>query len=337
MRPSPRLNTAQPTERDGSRQHKTYSWVETPRDLRSGQQISSTRRADIPPLPSNPALIDGTARDGAEQLSSSEFPQDMKLGLTSPYNLPPPQGTHPAQFAPYAEHSPRSPERTGQKMTLSPISTRREDYSSQQRPRQISSTDEPRKPPTSPRSPRIIQPDSAVLSYRPDVATGPNSPPIEMHIPGQIAHPNQQIKGGSWRHGLCDCTGDMSICCTGLICPCIIYGKSQYRLSQRSEKKDPTNMLDYDACNGSCTVMGLLCACGWILAAIQHTRTRKIYNIPGGVGSDCLRALCCCCCTLIQDEKEIKEREERARKLSGASSKTTYIPPEAMNYAPPPR
>ena len=80
------------------------------------------------------------------------------------------------------------------------------------------------------------------------------------HSPGQIRHPHQAIKGGPWGHGLCDPT-DVGACCMGLLCPCILYGKTQHRLSMKSNKKDPTNMLGYETCNASCTAMALLCGC----------------------------------------------------------------------------
>lgn len=80
------------------------------------------------------------------------------------------------------------------------------------------------------------------------------------HQPGQISHPNQQIRGGGWNYGLCDCSS-IGTCCLGLVCPCIVYGRTQHRLSVRSRKEDPTNMLGYETCNGSCTAMALLCGC----------------------------------------------------------------------------
>jgi hypothetical protein len=33
---------------------------------------------------------------------------------------------------------------------------------------------------------------------------------------------------------------------------CILYGRTQHRLSMKSRKEDPTNMLGYETCNGSC-------------------------------------------------------------------------------------
>ena len=168
-------------------------------------------------------------------------------------------------------------------------------------------------------------------NHTPDVAPLSDSA-IDNHRPGQAVHANQYIKGGSWKHGLCD-FGEIGVCCTGIWCPCIIYGKTQYRLSQRSERKDPTNMLGFSIFNGSCAAFAVLCGCNFILAAIQHSRVRQAYDIPGGVGSDFLRACCCCCCTLTQDEKEIRFRETRAR--SPALPAMQYSSPEGMNFAAP--
>ncbi len=159
---------------------------------------------------------------------------------------------------------------------------------------------------------------------------------IDNHLPGQAIHANQHIKGGTWKYGLCDC-GDIGVCCTGVWCPCIIYGKTQYRLSQRSERKDPTNMLGYSMFNGSCAAFAVLCGCNLILAAIQHSRLRKAYDIPGGVGTDFVRACGCCCCTLSQDEKEIKFRETQARGLSTSTPSMQYMSPQGMDFLAPPK
>jgi Cys-rich protein (TIGR01571 family) len=156
---------------------------------------------------------------------------------------------------------------------------------------------------------------------------------VDKHLPGQALHANQYMKGGTWKHGLCDC-GDIGVCCTGIWCPCILYGRTQYRLTERSERRDPTNLLGFSAFNGSCAAFAVLCGCNFVLAAIQHSRVRKAYGIPGGVGTDLLRACCCCCCTLSQDEKEIKYRETEARRSSGLTMQ--YASPDGMSFSPPP-
>lgn len=155
---------------------------------------------------------------------------------------------------------------------------------------------------------------------------------IDNHLPGQAMHASQCIKGGTWKYGLCDC-GDIGVCCAGAWCPCIVYGKTQYRLSRRSERKDATNVLGYSAFNGSCAAFALLCGCNLILAAIQHSRVRKAYEIPGDIGTDFVRACCCCCCTLSQDEKEVKFRENQVRKSLQSTRAMQYTSPQGMTFS----
>ncbi|QQK44087.1 Uncharacterized protein family Cys-rich [Penicillium digitatum] len=186
----------------------------------------------------------------------------------------------------------------------------------------------------SPKSPYFPPPTRTITSHTPqqdDLSV--------CHQPGQTTHPNQQVEGGGWSSGLCEFSS-FGICCLGLFCPCSLYGRTQYRLSMKSRKEDPTNMLGYETCNGSCTGMGLLCGCQWLLATVQHTRMRKAYKIQGSIASDCVRATCCTCCTLIQDEKEIQKREEnrsRAVRERNATLLSPYTAPGPMSYGPPPR
>ena len=146
--------------------------------------------------------------------------------------------------------------------------------------------------------------------------------------------PAHSVTGGTWAHDLCSCA-EPTTCFTSLFCPCITYGKTQYRLNQRAAKEDPTNMLGYSAINGSCAAFAILCGINGILAAIQHTRVRKTYNMgseAGNVVADCLKGCCCCCCTVAQDEKEVKRREDATK-----NTEAQYQVPGGMVYAPPPR
>ena len=159
-----------------------------------------------------------------------------------------------------------------------------------------------------------LEPDSSPLT--PSHSSPSSQVPIMPNAAFLPATPLQpdfgSEQGGTWRHSLCSCA-DTPTCLTSIFCPCVTYGKTQYRLEARSSNKDPTNMLGYHSVNGSCAAFGLLfCGCNFILAAIQRTRIRRAYNMSneaGNVGSDCAQALCCCCCTLAQDEKEMKARE----------------------------
>lgn len=147
----------------------------------------------------------------------------------------------------------------------------------------------------------------------------------------------QPERGGTWHHSIFSCA-EPTICLTSLLCPCIIYGRTQSRLTKRSEKQDPTNMLDFNSCNGSCMVFGVLCGFNAILATIQKTRVRKAYGMDpaeaGNVLDDCWKGFCCCCCSVAQDEKEMKWREEEARQVGG---KEGYVPVGGMSFQAPPR
>ncbi|KAK7906009.1 hypothetical protein LTR67_000734 [Exophiala xenobiotica] len=121
----------------------------------------------------------------------------------------------------------------------------------------------------------------------------------------------------------------------------IVYGRTQYRLALRGERKDPTNMLGYTAVNGSCIAFATLCGVNGFLAAIQRSRIRKTYNMSteaGNVPGDCVKGLCCCCCVVSQDEKEVRFREEQGRKpVASGNSQQGYVPPTSMTFNPPPR
>lgn len=171
--------------------------------------------------------------------------------------------------------------------------------------------------------------------FSPDAAHGPNGLDFALHQPGQIAHPNMESgKSHSWNDPLCACTGDVSTCLTGLVCPCILYGRTSYRLSQKSAKKDPTDMLGHSAANGHCMAMGLSCGLWWLFPMLQRTRIRHAYKLGGSFGSDLLRGCCCCCCVAVQNEREVRSREEASRRWAGPASTDVYTRTSGMLYKP---
>ena len=172
--------------------------------------------------------------------------------------------------------------------------------------------------------------------FSPDSVHGPNGVDVALHQPGQIAHPNMEAgKSTKWKHSLCACSGDVSTCLTGLFCPCVSYGRTSYRLSQKSAKKDPTDMLGYSSANGHCMLMGLSCGLWWLFPILQRTRIRHTYKLEGSVGSDCLLC-CCCCCVAVQNEREVKSREEANRRWAGPASTfpDAYTRTSVMMYKP---
>lgn len=106
-------------------------------------------------------------------------------------------------------------------------------------------------------------------------------------------------------------------------------------------------MLGYSTVNGSCIALSIPLL-GGLLAAIQHTRVRKVYEMDkgsGNVGSDLVKGCCCLCCVVAVDEREVRLREEGEGKKwkgigssddEGSSGIGGYVPPGGMTFAPPP-
>lgn len=246
------------------------------------------------------------------------------------------------QFPPHHQHTGAY----GQP-TMSQVQEEHQRYATPPPPQPVEPSKHPALPETEPTAP--IVPDSNPLTpttpkranrMSTNMAIVPPSTDPSQFPPGSFTPSPQSIRGGSWQHGFCSCA-DPTICLTGLFCPCIVYGKTQYRLTQRAEKKDPTNLLGYTAVNGSCVAFAVLCGINGILAAIQHTRVRKAFAMSsdaGNVAGDCIKGVCCCCCVVAQDEKEVKFREEQARKPSASATRMEgYVAPITMTFNPPPR
>lgn len=173
--------------------------------------------------------------------------------------------------------------------------------------------------------------------FSPGAATGPNGLDFSAHQPGQIRHPNMDLSSDrAWKHGLCSCTPDVSTCLTGLFCPCILSGRTAYRLSQKSKKADPTDLLGHSATNGHCLAMSLACGVGlgWVFPMLQRTRIRHLYKLEGSCGDDLVKGCCCCCCVSVQNEREVKSREEMSMRWAGPASRGGYARSGGMEYRP---
>ncbi|KAI9651507.1 MAG: hypothetical protein M1831_000797 [Alyxoria varia] len=202
------------------------------------------------------------------------------------------------------------------------------------------------------------EPSDTAAPFSPYSASPPDL--LSQHRPGQTTHPNMShtasearrkskskpkpttngsFAGASnnhvqqpphnptgrrtWRHSLFSCgpPSDLSTCLTGIFCPCILYSKLLYRLSARSRRSDPGDLLGFSSCNAHCTFFGTLCLCGGLsglLAAITSARVRHTYDIEGSFGEDALKACCCCCCcAVVQAEREVRGRELERGKWAG--------------------
>ncbi|KAL9090351.1 MAG: hypothetical protein Q9165_005385 [Trypethelium subeluteriae] len=169
--------------------------------------------------------------------------------------------------------------------------------------------------------------------FSPNAASGPNGLTTAPHQPGQISHPNMSSSSsGTWNHSLLS-VSDSATCCLGLFCPCVLYGRTSHRLALKSAKQDPTNMLGYSAVNGHCVLWALACGLQCVPTVLQRLRVRHAYKIEGSVGRDLLGSCCCGACVLVQSEVEVREREERARRLAGPAG-GAYVVNERMAYVP---
>ncbi|KAF1941446.1 PLAC8-domain-containing protein [Clathrospora elynae] len=278
----------------------------------------------LPPQPvqQRPEVETQQSRHARQLSNLSPINTNLRTYPMHPIPPTPPSGT---QTSPLPHKTPMTP--------LSPASTKKD----QTRDGPISpmSRASYANEPYSPHGFSSTQTNNLHAVFSPDAVHGPNGLDFSKHQPGQISHPNMESETShEWKNGLCACSPDPSTCLTGLFCPCVLYGRTSYRLSQKSAKKDPTDMLGHSSTNGHCMVMGISCGLGWLFPMLQRTRIRRAYKLGGSFGSDLLRGCCCCCCVAVQNEREVKSREEASRRWAGPASTDVYTRTGGMVYKP---
>ncbi|KAI1610838.1 PLAC8 family-domain-containing protein [Exophiala viscosa] len=329
----PRVNppSLQPPQPSSDRR---YSWMETPADVENRTWTNPTREeqgTSSPPQVSE-HQVQNTERGNAASAHPYQM-QDPRVVQQMYVEEPRYQTAYSTQQA--ASQLPSSVPPSTQ-IQEQPSTAPQPPDPVKQAPDQVKKLTAPIEPdvnPLTPTTPKVAQRASTNMAIVP-----PPSDPAQFSV-GIYTPSPQSIRGGSWQHGLCSCA-EPSTCLTGLFCPCIVYGRTQYRLGLRGERKDPTNMLGYTAVNGSCIAFAILCGINGVLSAIQHTRIRKTYNMnseAGNVPGDCVKGFCCCCCVVAKDEKEVRYREEQARKPGASTNQEGYVAPTGMNFSPPPR
>jgi Cys-rich protein (TIGR01571 family) len=332
--PQPQLSvqTQATTVRDSR-----FSWVDTPAEA-EGRILQS--HADAPPVPRLPDNISAIpvhqdappyiSREELPQQDPLEFPQDMKHQYRPEENSP-----QEVQEIHYAATTTDPLQQYQQQHEQPPPEPAKDEQPTQPPPAHYSIFPDtnPLHAPATPDEHQLPRSTTTNMTILPP-PTDPSRFPVSNYTPTAMPE-----RGGSWAHSLFSCA-EPSICLPSLFCPCVVYGKTQYRLSLRSDKKDPTNMLGYNTVNGSCLAFGILCGINGILSAIQHTRVRRAYDMDGEAGNvaaDLLKGCCCCCCVVAQDEKELKLREEEARKAYHGKNKEGYVAPSNMVFGVPPR
>ena len=246
-----------------------YSFMETPVEMERStfqpyHQFSSPTNSTIEESPISP-------RSPASHRDLPTYPQVPQAARTSPLpaekaHTHSPQEMHPAFFAPYQEEQPAQqvvqpqPPAPPQSPGPIPVKTREVEH----QPRRQTPITEFAPPPTT----ELQEPKPSAgrqnTIYNPDSIHGPNVDLASTHKPGQVSHPNSSLDP-HWKHGLCE---PDAICCLGLVCPCMVYGKTMYRLTRKAQKQDPTDLLGYEACNGACGLMAV--ACGFQCTQISH-------------------------------------------------------------------
>jgi Cys-rich protein (TIGR01571 family) len=223
-----------------------------------------------------------------EQPQSTQAPQapqanDQKIDRSSsPYGIPESTQTHPAYYAPIASTT-LSSQFQQQRLSSPPLPYQQPSMQPKSQPQQFTKSNRvstlkaesdekqpqdvkvPLRSPTIPtsNSPRAYQQPI----FSPGSLAGPNGVAPDLHQPGQILHPNMTFpsttgRKSEWNHGMCECSGDVGTCVTGIFCPCILDSRTAYRLNRRSAKKDPTDLLGFNSCNSRCTVMSIFGLCG---------------------------------------------------------------------------
>jgi hypothetical protein len=247
----PRLETQRtPKTVPGSGHGHRYSIQHTPIEMQAGTFPPTARKLSEPTIPQSPLSLAHGSQPGSNTTS-----------IASPYGVQSLPHPFSPELTPVVEdsRSPAPPHSPG------PLPVKAH---SDSLPQVVTNTGPtyPTTQPTTQLSPvrETVQhqfsppPTNFTPIYDPYSAAGPNGLSPISHRPGQVAHPNMARDNEEWGHSLCEC-GDISTGCLGCFCPCIVYGKTQYRLSQKSAKKDPTDLLGYKACSGPCGLMCLLC------------------------------------------------------------------------------
>ncbi|MCJ1281500.1 hypothetical protein MMC26_000820 [Xylographa opegraphella] len=225
------------------------------------QQFSSPTNSTIDESPITPFTQQSTPYISENQ-RLSPFPEEkiIPTRVDSPYNAVPIDEVHPAHFAPYAEASPSQSHSASTLYQLSAITPRSKSSElSHTRGGSIVQAALPTSFPNGTDSDhkqdlRQSQLTPKTPIYNPYSITGPNGA-LENHRPGQVSHPNAAIQP-EWKHRLCELD---TLCCTGLFCPCMVYGKTQYRLAQKSQRREATDLLGYESFNGACGIMAAAC------------------------------------------------------------------------------
>ncbi|CCX07369.1 PLAC8 family-domain-containing protein [Pyronema domesticum] len=126
-----------------------------------------------------------------------------------------------------------------------------------------------------------------------------------------------------WENSLFSCFSNMNTCMMATFCPCILFGRTRYRL--RHPSLDGHNCCNF-ACFTQCICISTPISC--IQRMMQRKEIREKHNLEGGCCGDCMKSCFCSCCELAQEENEVLMKQSKAQEQVG------YIKPQGMVYVP---
>ena len=146
---------------------------------------------------------------------------------------------------------------------------------------------------------RIVNSDPPP-SYAPAVNTQPPTYPIlTQPVANQVYTQVPQTipaQPQPWKHDLCDCFSNISLCCVAYFVPCAVYGQIQEKIGSGD-------------CFGQGCVWGIVsCTVPFVLCCIlgsQRYRVRQLNGIPEGGCGDCCTACWCMPCVLCQNARQV--------------------------------
>ncbi|KAI1755190.1 PLAC8 family-domain-containing protein [Xylaria castorea] len=115
-----------------------------------------------------------------------------------------------------------------------------------------------------------------------------------------------------WQTSLFNCE-PISSCLLGWCCPCLLLGQTSSRI------RDPSSASP-ELVNSDCaiyTAIQCLSGCGWIYVLAKRSQIRDEFGIKGGGCGDCCTTYWCHCCALIQQDNEVKRRQQARLNTQG--------------------
>ena len=93
-----------------------------------------------------------------------------------------------------------------------------------------------------------------------------------------------------WKHGLCGCFNNITICCCTTFCPCYTFGKNAGSVGE-------------SCC--CCCLISFVPILSCVCAVKIRGMVRDKKDIDGGCCGDCMVTWCCPCCSMIQVAQEM--------------------------------